>query len=108
MDKNPYIIFIISSKDVPTILECPPVSKRFEVKYVDDEFYLNFLCCPVVSTGINLKDPNFTFTSTGKGNWQPDWFTNFKKSIIRHLLKSTHKKTQLNLIKLIPQKINSF
>ena len=78
-------------------MNSPLVFNIFELKPPESEendFSLCCKCCFVPgqgSQGITVKDHEFKHEkSRGSGQWQPTWFTNMKKNLIRHLTLLTH------------------
>ena len=97
--EDPHLSKIRLATDIDTILNSPLVFNIFELKPPESEendFSLCCKCCFVPgqgSQGITVKDHEFKHEkSRGSGQWQPTWFTNMKKNLIRHLTLLTHEK----------------
>ena len=78
------------AKDMETILNCSIVFDIFEffTEQTTGQHFLNCKCCINPSNtagGIKIQDPFFV-----AGKVQPNWFTNFKRSVIRHVKLLSH------------------
>lgn len=99
---GPYLSRIRTANDMQTVLNSPLVANTFELKKSqndDSNDYVLFCkCCAVPNSmskrDILVKDPEYSPKKKTDGSFesQPNWFTNLKKAIIRHISKVSHEK----------------